>query len=75
MELAFSAIGISMNCIGQACCWYYIFNCCGCMDNERHVNIERQAIRLPQSIQPMQSNNPFVNSNIPRDEHLQPVYI
>jgi len=56
MELLF----IATTCLGQACCWYRVFQCCGCMDNTRsHVQIEKQAAAPVAPVAP--SPNPFLN--------------
>ena len=49
-----------MGCIGQACCWYRVFQCCGCIEEHRaHVQIEKQAAAPVAPIAP--SPNPFLN--------------
>ena len=68
MELMLMATASVMGCIGQACCWHAVFTCCGCIDEPRHVIIER--VVQPQA----QSDNPFINSSIPKDTHLTPAY-
>ena len=58
------------NCISQACCWYNVFRCCGCIEEEnRHVEIDRQPqiVHLPP---PKSSNNPFINPSAPKDAHI-----
>uniref|UniRef100_A0A6C0CGB0 Uncharacterized protein n=1 Tax=viral metagenome TaxID=1070528 RepID=A0A6C0CGB0_9ZZZZ len=62
-------------CIGQMCCWYVIFDACGCIDpNQRRFrNMEQQ----PQQQLPppaAKERNPFKNPDLPRDEHLQCAY-
>ena len=61
-----------INILGQACCWWHCFNCCGCIEVEREViRTERQ----PTAINVTRNNNPFVNPNVPRDAHLQSAYV
>jgi hypothetical protein len=63
----------AMSCIGQACCWYNVFRCCGCIDEEnRHVQIEKQAQPIivvhsqPKTDTNQNSPNPFLNPNAPK---------
>jgi hypothetical protein len=57
------------NCTAQACCWYNIFRCCGCIEEEgRHVEIDKQVV-LPTPVI-KGSDNPFVNPNVPKDQHI-----
>ena len=64
----------AMTCIGQACCWFNIYRCCGCIDDgTRHVQIEKQVQPIivvhsqPKTDSNNNSNNnPFINPNAPR---------
>ena len=63
------------NCTAQACCWYNVFRCCGCIEEEgRHVEIDKQ----PQIVYPKPtvkgSDNPFINPNVPKDQHISIAY-
>jgi hypothetical protein len=42
--------------LSQACCWYNVFRCCGCIEEEgrHHIQIEKQADP------PASPDNPFV---------------
>jgi len=53
----------AMTCIGQACCWYNIYRCCGCIEDEnRHVEIEKQIVVIREDVgKPKDSPNPFIN--------------
>ena len=58
-------------CISQGCCWYNVFRCCGCIEEEgRHVEIDKQ--QQPQVIvsTTKPSDNPFINPNAPKDAHI-----
>ena len=60
-----------IGCIGQACCWYRVFQCCGCIDNgQQHVPIEQQATPPPP---PTPSPNPFLNPGMAK-EYPQSAY-
>lgn len=68
MEVFYVFSGITYF-MGQACCWYYFFDSCGCIDqNHRRF----QNIEMPPPAP--KERNPFKNPNIPRDEHLQSAY-
>jgi hypothetical protein len=56
-------------CIGQGCCWYNVFRCCGCIEEEgrAHVQIEKQAEGPPSS-----AGNPFVPVVIPPPPKYKP---
>jgi len=56
-----------LNFIGQACCWYTLFNWCGCID------AEREEIRTQQPIK-QEPPNPFLTNGMPKDLHLQQAY-
>jgi hypothetical protein len=64
----------AFNCVAQCCCWYNVFRCCGCIEEEnRHVQIEKQAhvINLPPpKLTVKGSDNPFINPNVPKDQHI-----
>ena len=67
--LGFFGVGF----MGQACCWYTIFNWCGCIDG--HVEREEIQTQRPQSqTQPQQPLNPFVVTGMTKDPHLLPAY-
>ena len=58
----------ALSCIGQACCWYNIYRCCGCIEEGRqHVEIEKQIVvkeeTKPQG-NPKDSPNPFINPEV-----------
>ena len=80
----------AIQCVTQACCWYTVFKCCGCIDNG-HVEIEKQtqtqtqpasnpSMRSPNPFQPTgapklsNSPNPFLNPNANVDAYLGSVY-
>jgi hypothetical protein len=65
MDLLFGPI---MACVAQGCCWYTIFQWCGCIQEEREI------IHTQQPVVVVQSNNPFKNPNAPNDAHLIPAY-
>ena len=62
-------LGPVMACVAQGCCWYTIFQWCGCIGNEREVIRTEQPIVV---VAP--SKNPFINPNAPKDAHLIPAY-
>lgn len=59
----------AFNCVAQCCCWYNIFRCCGCIEEEgRHVEIDKQPQIVLSTTKP--SDNPFINPNVPKDQHI-----
>jgi hypothetical protein len=53
------------NCIGQACCWYRIFSCLGCIDDgTAHVRIEKQIVVMVPVV-PTVDPNPFKAQIVP----------
>jgi len=57
MEIILSAV---CGCIGQACCWYNVFRCCGCIEEGRaHIQIEKQA-EPTTTMGNSKDGNPFV---------------
>jgi len=67
------------HCIGQACCWYNIYKCCGCIESRPHIQIERQQELHPQQPQPQQqqsshSPNPFLGSGVPKGPYYESAY-
>jgi hypothetical protein len=57
MEIILSAV---CGCIGQGCCWYNVFRCCGCIDDGTgHVNLDRQVINTKPTGN-SKDDNPFV---------------
>ncbi len=62
------ALQTVLGCIAQGCCWYTIFQSCGCIEREREI------IHTQQPVIVIQSNNPFKNPSAPKDEHLRPAY-
>ena len=62
----------AFNCIAQGCCWYNVFRCCGCIEEEnRHVEIDKQISHLPTPKPAIKgSDNPFINPNVPKDQHI-----
>jgi hypothetical protein len=63
---------MALGCLGQACCWYRVFQCCGCIGERRaHVQIEKQAVVQP--VVPTQSPNPFLNPGMAK-EYVQSAY-
>ena len=67
----------AFHCIGQACCWYNVYKCCGCIEDRPHVEIDKQQIQLqqPQQSQPSPSNpNPFLGSGVPKGPYYESAY-
>ena len=68
----------AFNCVAQCCCWYNIFRCCGCIEEEnRHVQIDKQPqlVHLPPpKLTVKGSDNPFINPNVPKDQHISFAY-
>ena len=64
--LSFFGVGV----MGQACCWYTIFNWCGCIDGQ----IEREQIQTQRPQPQPQPLNPFVVTGMTKDPHLLPAY-
>ena len=61
MQVAIFIIGEVIHCAIQGCCWYSVFHCCGCIEDERrHVQIEKQVPIQPTGA-PKESPNPFIN--------------
>jgi len=62
----------AFNCIAQGCCWYNVFRCCGCIEEEnRHIEIEKQIVHMPTPKPVVKgSDNPFINPNVPKDQHI-----
>lgn len=70
-------------CVTQGCCWYSVFKCCGCIEDRKHVEIEKQKAVLvvgPSNNNPFSpasqtlpststSDNPFVNPGAAKDCH------
>lgn len=54
--------------LGPACCWYTVFNWCGCID------AEREEIHTQQPQVQVQAPNPFLTNGLPKDLHLQQAY-
>jgi len=67
-----SLLLIACSCLGQGCCWYRVFQCCGCIDEAPHVQIERQA-HTPKET-PMPSNNPFLATGAPKGAYFESAY-
>jgi hypothetical protein len=71
--MQFLVVGLC-ECIAQGCCWYNVFRCCGCIEEEnRHVEIEKQTqiVHLPNPKPVLKgSDNPFINPNAPKDAHI-----
>jgi len=59
--------------IAQGCCWYFVFEKCGCIDSSSPRTYQNMEPRLPPPA-PKESRNPFKNPNVPKDEHLQSAY-
>jgi hypothetical protein len=66
---------MAVNCIAQACCWYNIFTCCGCMEpDRRRVYVEEQQSPVI-TVSTSYPQNPFISSvGLPKDIHLEPAY-
>lgn len=64
-------------CLGQACCWYRVFQCCGCIDDPP-IQIERQAtppIHATTTIVPASNNpNPFLAPGSPKGPYFESAY-
>jgi len=61
-------------CTAQACCWYQVFRCCGCIESgPRHVEIEKQ-LEHTVIITPKPSDNPFVQTGRPKDPYFTNAY-
>ena len=62
MQVPVFILGEMISCAVQACCWYNIFRCCGCIEDERqHVEIDKQVIVIHSTGAPKESPNPFIN--------------
>lgn len=75
------ACAVGMNCMAQACCWYHVFRCCGCVKKNNHVQLKEGPKPLPPPPVPEKKvvskpkpSNPFVTTGVPKDLHLQPAY-
>lgn len=68
MEIVYGIVSAAGGCIAQACCWYAVFRWCGC--------IEKEEDRIVLHTQPRVTNsqNPFLNTTIGQDKHLEPAY-
>lgn len=79
---------VGMNCMAQACCWYHVFRCCGCVP-QKHQKLQEQKPRQPPPQPPIpkaipvalparptipKEPNPFLTTGVPKDSHLEPVY-
>ena len=65
------------HCVGQACCWYNIYKCCGCIESRPHIQIERQQLQQqqPQHQQSQQhSPNPFLGPGVPKGPYYESAY-
>ena len=70
MDLIYAVVSGTSVCIAQGCCWYSIFQYCGCIAYEReHIQAERPPIIVIRD-----RNNPFLNPSAPKDAHLEPAY-
>lgn len=70
MDFIYAVVsGVSV-CIAQGCCWYSIFQYCGCIPYER----ERVQTQPPIVVIHTNKNNPFLNPSAPKDAHLEPAY-
>jgi len=59
MEYIVFAAFSACSCIGQACCWYRVFSCLGCIDDgTAHVRIEKQIVVMV-PVAPTVDPNPF----------------
>jgi len=60
-------------CATQGCCWYQVFRCCGCIEEQRHVEIEKQMEPITViAVKP--SDNPFVNTGLPKEPYFTNAY-
>lgn len=64
-----------MCCACDACFWFLVFTCCGCMDTEREQLQPQPPLPLP--LPPLEvkkvSANPFSLTGLPKDSHLNSV--
>lgn len=68
MEVLAACLGYGTILCGQACCWYTLFANCGCLDNEY-----RREVIYTQS-PPPKPPNPFTQTGVSKDTHLQSAY-
>lgn len=70
MDFIYAVVsGVSV-CIAQGCCWYSVFQYCGCIGYEREtVQTQRPVVVIQHN-----KNNPFLNPSMPKDAHLEPAY-
>jgi len=60
-------------CTTQACCWYQVFRCCGCIEDRPHAEIERQ-VEPTIIITPKPSDNPFINTGLAKEPYHLSAY-
>jgi len=60
--------------IGQACCWYHFYDCCGCINNPMSRHYDDREPERPLPPPAAKERNPFKDPTIPKDEHLQCAY-
>lgn len=80
------ACAVGMNCMAQACCWYQVFRCCGCVKKNNHMKLqepkplrpppvpEPTVITRPKIVVPTPYNPFLATTGVPKDIHLQPAY-
>lgn len=80
---------VGWSCAAQACCWYNVFKCCGCIDKKHQKLPEEkyahppppppppppQPIPVAKPINPKDINPFLINTGVPKDTHLQQVYM
>jgi len=68
---------LACGCLGQACCWYRVFQCCGCIEDtsQSHVQIEKQATPPLHAItEATNSPNPFLSTGAPKGPYFESAY-
>lgn len=76
---------VGMNCMAQACCWYHVFRCCGCVP-QKHQKLQEQRpppppppipkaipVTMPAPVIPKEPN-PFLTTGVPKDSLFDSVY-
>jgi hypothetical protein len=74
MDLIFPALSVASSLIAQACCWWHCFKCCGWIEDDQQQQLRNQQPQVVIDNRQLNTKNPFVNPNAPRDAHLEPVY-
>ena len=58
-----------VHCVVQGCCWYTVFQCCGCIEPPGHVEIDKQVVLPPVKIIVKPSDNPFINTEMSKSAY------